>query len=131
MVHVWYKFEQSFTETQTANIQSVILLTGWDMHVMGRFTYLSLKNRSSCCNSVTASKDKSRSHFSGVLGGGFFDDSEAKLGLIPADRRKKFKVPFLTENYQTPLLLAVWSLFLFFCLTREGSCNSHECIICK
>lgn len=49
--------------------------------------YLSLKNRISCCNSVTASKDKSGSHLPGVLGGGFFDNSEAKFGLTPADNK--------------------------------------------
>lgn len=50
-------------------------------------TYLSLKNRTSCCNSVTASKDKSGSHLPGVLGGGFFDNIEGKFGLTPADNK--------------------------------------------
>lgn len=51
--------------------------------------YLPLKNRSSCCNSDTASKDKSGSHLSGVLGGGFFENWEAKLGLTPAGDRNE------------------------------------------
>lgn len=70
-----------------------------DIQVVGPLTHRSLKNRTSCCSSVTASKDKSGSHLSGVLGGGFLENSEAKLGLIPAGNRSE-QVKFLFSHKQ-------------------------------
>lgn len=52
-----------------------------------QFAYLSLKNKSSCCKFVTASKAKCGSQLSGVLGGGFFEKRDANLGLTPASNR--------------------------------------------
>lgn len=54
-----------------------------------RFTYLSLKNKTSCCSSVTASKDKYGSRLVGVFGGGLFEVSEVKLGLTPVHSREE------------------------------------------
>ena len=77
---------------QTTDEKHICLSNLDDVEFLRKCTYLSLKIRSSCCNCVTASKDRSGSHLSGVFGGGFFEARAAKLELIPtANRSKQFK----------------------------------------
>ena len=100
----------------------------WCQHTLtGTFTYLSLKNMTSCCNSVTASKDRCGSHLSGVLGGGLFENSEANFGLIPVgNRNKQFRYILIRTN--KTLVLKMYPAFFSY-LIKCSWCNYQKSIV--